>query len=124
MQAKYLSCPAGEPHKFRTGPDGYEAIHIHANPTFVQRSANVWHAIELPATRIAGDRPTVVRAASRRVPRPAARQGCIPGRRPSLGSALVEEQDVSEVDSGELVDHGKPFGQFGELQNDVEQETL
>jgi hypothetical protein len=27
--------PAGEPHKFRTGPDGYEAIHIHASPTFV-----------------------------------------------------------------------------------------
>ena len=30
-----LVVPAGEPHKFRTGPEGYEAIHIHANPTFV-----------------------------------------------------------------------------------------
>jgi hypothetical protein len=27
--------PAGEPHKFRTGTGGFEAIHIHANPTFV-----------------------------------------------------------------------------------------
>jgi mannose-6-phosphate isomerase-like protein (cupin superfamily) len=30
-----LVVPTGVPHKFRTGPDGYEAIHIHANPTFV-----------------------------------------------------------------------------------------
>ena len=30
-----LVVPAGKPHKFRTGPEGYEAIHIHANPTFV-----------------------------------------------------------------------------------------
>ncbi|HEY5784882.1 MAG TPA: cupin domain-containing protein [Microlunatus sp.] len=26
--------PPGTPHMFRTGPQGYEAIHIHANPTF------------------------------------------------------------------------------------------
>lgn len=26
--------PADTPHKFRTGPGGYEAVHIHANPTF------------------------------------------------------------------------------------------
>jgi len=38
--------------------------------------------------------------------------------------ALVEEQDVSEVDSGELLGRSKAFGQFGELQDDVEQETL
>ncbi|GAB3568882.1 cupin domain-containing protein [Amycolatopsis endophytica] len=30
-----LVVPAGEPHKFITGPDGYEAVHIHANPRFV-----------------------------------------------------------------------------------------
>jgi quercetin dioxygenase-like cupin family protein len=29
-----LVVPADTPHKFRTGPDGYEAVHIHANPTF------------------------------------------------------------------------------------------
>ncbi|MEU4193569.1 cupin domain-containing protein [Kribbella sp. NPDC026611] len=29
-----LVVPADTPHKFRTGPEGYEAIHIHANPTF------------------------------------------------------------------------------------------
>jgi mannose-6-phosphate isomerase-like protein (cupin superfamily) len=29
-----LVVPADTPHKFRTGPGGYEAIHIHANPTF------------------------------------------------------------------------------------------
>jgi mannose-6-phosphate isomerase-like protein (cupin superfamily) len=30
-----LVVPAGTPHTFRTGPDGYEAIHIHAGPRFV-----------------------------------------------------------------------------------------
>ncbi len=40
------------------------------------------------------------------------------------GQALVEELDVSEAVSSELVCHGHPFGQFRELQNDVEQETL
>ncbi len=27
--------PANTPHKFATGPDGYEAVHIHANARFV-----------------------------------------------------------------------------------------
>jgi hypothetical protein len=27
--------PALTPHKFATGPDGYEAVHIHANVRFV-----------------------------------------------------------------------------------------
>jgi mannose-6-phosphate isomerase-like protein (cupin superfamily) len=27
--------PANTPHKFSTGPEGYEAVHIHANPRFV-----------------------------------------------------------------------------------------
>jgi mannose-6-phosphate isomerase-like protein (cupin superfamily) len=26
--------PAETPHKFTTGPGGYEAVHIHSNPTF------------------------------------------------------------------------------------------
>ena len=30
-----LVVPARTPHKFSTGPDGYEAVHIHANPRFV-----------------------------------------------------------------------------------------
>jgi mannose-6-phosphate isomerase-like protein (cupin superfamily) len=30
-----LVVPADTPHKFSTGPVGYEAVHIHANPTFV-----------------------------------------------------------------------------------------
>ena len=30
-----LVVPADTPHRFRTGPQGYEAIHIHANPEFV-----------------------------------------------------------------------------------------
>ena len=30
-----LVVPAWTPHKFRTGPDGYEAVHIHANDRFV-----------------------------------------------------------------------------------------
>ena len=30
-----LVVPANTPHKFSTGPDGYEAVHIHANPRFV-----------------------------------------------------------------------------------------
>jgi quercetin dioxygenase-like cupin family protein len=30
-----LVVPANTPHKFSTGPDGYEAMHIHANPRFV-----------------------------------------------------------------------------------------
>ena len=30
-----LVAPAGVAHRFRTGPDGYEAIHVHAHPTFV-----------------------------------------------------------------------------------------
>ncbi len=30
-----LVVPANTPHKFATGPDGYEAVHIHANPEFV-----------------------------------------------------------------------------------------
>lgn len=30
-----LVVPAGVPHKFATGPGGYEAIHIHANARFV-----------------------------------------------------------------------------------------
>jgi quercetin dioxygenase-like cupin family protein len=30
-----LVVPADTPHKFATGPDGYEGIHIHANYRFV-----------------------------------------------------------------------------------------
>jgi mannose-6-phosphate isomerase-like protein (cupin superfamily) len=30
-----LVVPARTPHKFSTGPDGYEAVHIHANERFV-----------------------------------------------------------------------------------------
>src|SRR5215207_4408990 len=30
-----LIVPANTPHKFSTGPDGYEGVHIHANPRFV-----------------------------------------------------------------------------------------
>ena len=30
-----LVVPAHTPHRFRTGPEGYEAVHIHANPRFV-----------------------------------------------------------------------------------------
>jgi mannose-6-phosphate isomerase-like protein (cupin superfamily) len=30
-----LVVPATVPHKFSTGPDGYEAVHIHANTRFV-----------------------------------------------------------------------------------------
>ena len=30
-----LVVPANTPHKFSTGPDGYEAVHIHANASFV-----------------------------------------------------------------------------------------
>jgi mannose-6-phosphate isomerase-like protein (cupin superfamily) len=30
-----LVVPANTPHKFATGPDGYEAVHIHANARFV-----------------------------------------------------------------------------------------
>ncbi|MFC0629228.1 cupin domain-containing protein [Kribbella deserti] len=30
-----LVVPANTPHKFTTNPGGYEAIHIHANPTFL-----------------------------------------------------------------------------------------
>ena len=30
-----LVVPADTPHKFATGPDGYEAVHIHANERFV-----------------------------------------------------------------------------------------
>jgi mannose-6-phosphate isomerase-like protein (cupin superfamily) len=30
-----LVVPANTPHKFSTGRDGYEAVHIHANPRFV-----------------------------------------------------------------------------------------
>ena len=30
-----LVAPAETPHKFSTGPDGYEAVHIHAGPRFV-----------------------------------------------------------------------------------------
>jgi quercetin dioxygenase-like cupin family protein len=30
-----LVVPANTPHKFSTGPDGYEGVHIHANPRFV-----------------------------------------------------------------------------------------
>jgi hypothetical protein len=26
--------PADTPHKFKTGPNGYEAVHIHENSTF------------------------------------------------------------------------------------------
>ncbi len=29
-----LVVPADTPHKFKTGPEGYEAVHIHANGTF------------------------------------------------------------------------------------------
>ncbi|TWD81360.1 cupin domain [Kribbella amoyensis] len=29
-----LVVPADTPHKFSTGPDGYEAVHIHANSSF------------------------------------------------------------------------------------------
>ena len=27
--------PANTPHKFSTGPDGHEGVHIHANPRFI-----------------------------------------------------------------------------------------
>ena len=30
-----LVVPPNTPHKFETGPDGYEAVHIHANARFV-----------------------------------------------------------------------------------------
>jgi mannose-6-phosphate isomerase-like protein (cupin superfamily) len=30
-----LVVPAGTAHSFRTGPGGYEAVHIHAGPRFV-----------------------------------------------------------------------------------------
>ena len=30
-----LVVPANTPHKFATGPDGYEAVHVHANSEFV-----------------------------------------------------------------------------------------
>ena len=30
-----LVVPAKTPHKFSTGPLGYEAVHIHANPRFI-----------------------------------------------------------------------------------------
>lgn len=30
-----LVVPAETPHKFSTGPSGYEAVHIHASPCFV-----------------------------------------------------------------------------------------
>jgi mannose-6-phosphate isomerase-like protein (cupin superfamily) len=30
-----LVVPADTPHKFATGPDGYEGVHIHANARFV-----------------------------------------------------------------------------------------
>ncbi len=30
-----LVVPAYTPHKFATGPDGYEAVHIHANSEFI-----------------------------------------------------------------------------------------
>lgn len=30
-----LVAPAQTPHRFSTGPNGYEAVHIHANPCFV-----------------------------------------------------------------------------------------
>ena len=30
-----LVVPAETPHTFRTGPDGYEAVHVHASPRFV-----------------------------------------------------------------------------------------
>ena len=33
-----LVVPAESPHRFRTGPDGYEAVHIHAN----DRSVTEW----------------------------------------------------------------------------------
>lgn len=29
-----LVVPADTPHRFRTGPEGYEAVHIHANERF------------------------------------------------------------------------------------------
>jgi mannose-6-phosphate isomerase-like protein (cupin superfamily) len=30
-----LVVPARTPHRFKTGPEGYEAVHIHANERFV-----------------------------------------------------------------------------------------
>jgi quercetin dioxygenase-like cupin family protein len=33
--------PANTPHKFSTGPDGYEGVHIHANPAVCHRVAGV-----------------------------------------------------------------------------------
>ncbi|GAB3875910.1 cupin domain-containing protein [Terrabacter terrigena] len=30
-----LVVPADTPHRFRTGPEGYDAVHIHANERFV-----------------------------------------------------------------------------------------
>ena len=47
-----------------------------------------------------------------------------PEHRGARRRTLVEEQDVSEVGSGESVVHGEPLGQFGELQNEVERDTL
>src|SRR5690242_14868892 len=38
-----------------------------------------------------------------------------PDDRKARQVVLVEEQDVGEVDSGELLGHSKPLGQFGEL---------
>lgn len=30
-----LVVPPNTPHRFTTGPDGYEAVHIHASPRFI-----------------------------------------------------------------------------------------
>ncbi|HEX6760339.1 MAG TPA: AraC family ligand binding domain-containing protein [Propionibacteriaceae bacterium] len=30
-----LVVPADTPHRFATGPDGYEGVHVHANVRFV-----------------------------------------------------------------------------------------
>jgi mannose-6-phosphate isomerase-like protein (cupin superfamily) len=35
LAGQILVVPADTPHRFSTGPGGYEAVHIHANPTFV-----------------------------------------------------------------------------------------
>ena len=34
-RGQVLVVPAHTPHRFRTGPEGYEAVHIHANDEFV-----------------------------------------------------------------------------------------
>jgi len=129
-------------HQFSNGARGFGHLQGRWRPTLAgwhprnhgfrpdsataPRSANVWHAIEVPATRIAGGPPRRwfgPQAGDWPPDRRSGRDASLPGDR-ARAVALVEEQDVSEVDSGELLGRSKAFGQFGELQDDVEQETL